>query len=146
MTPTYEPTIAPTVAPVSYTNPPVVTQPTTTHGMANLCQVYASRNMNICQNGGRCIFVAAGRISCVCPSDFVGQYCETPVYNRCLGGIQSRCHREHVYIYITSKICTYIKTNFEHNFLIKRELVNMMVHVNVSQAGADQAVIMLLSK
>ena len=97
-----------TAAPVTYapvtaapaTFPPVtyapVTTATTATDMTNLCLVYANRNINICQNGGQCVYISAGRIACVCPSSHIGQYCETPIYNRCQGAVNSQCHRDHV--------------------------------------------------
>ncbi len=78
-----------TVAPVTYPQP-------TTVSWNNLCKVYADRNMNICQNGGQCVFISDGKVACVCPSMYIGQYCETPVYIRCSGSLNSQCHRDYV--------------------------------------------------
>lgn len=36
------------------------------------------------------------KVACVCPSMYVGQYCETPVYTRCLGTLNTQCHRDYV--------------------------------------------------
>jgi hypothetical protein len=52
--------------------------------------------MNICQNGGQCVFISDGKVACVCPSSFVGQYCELPVYIQCNGQPNCLCHRDYV--------------------------------------------------
>lgn len=82
-----------------YPTQPVTYAPTTiAPDMTNLCTVYANRNMNLCQNNGQCVFISAGRVVCVCPSNFEGDYCETPVYNKCTasnGYQQAHCHRKH---------------------------------------------------
>lgn len=76
------------------TTVPATTEPTTV-SWNNLCKIYADRNMNICQNGGQCVFISDGKVACVCPSMYVGQYCETPVYTRCLGTLNTQCHRDY---------------------------------------------------
>ena len=41
---------------------PIVANPvTTTVSWNNLCKIYADRNMNICQNGGQCVFISDGK-------------------------------------------------------------------------------------
>ncbi|CAF0943117.1 unnamed protein product [Brachionus calyciflorus] len=64
-------------------------------GWNNLCRVYNDKNMNVCQNGGQCVYISDNKVACVCPSTFVGQYCEIPVYEQCTGPAQGQCHREH---------------------------------------------------
>ncbi|RMZ96451.1 neurogenic locus notch -like protein [Brachionus plicatilis] len=64
-------------------------------GWNNLCRVYNDKNMNICQNGGQCVYISDNKVACVCPSTFVGQYCEIPVYEECSGPANAQCHREY---------------------------------------------------
>ena len=79
----------------------------------NLCKIYADRNMNICQNGGQCVFISDGKVACVCPSMYVGQYCETPVYTRCLGTLNNQCHRDYVGFVFRAGCLTLELLNFE---------------------------------
>lgn len=46
---------------IPITSPTVAHPITTTVSWNNLCKIYADRNMNICQNGGQCVFISDGK-------------------------------------------------------------------------------------
>ncbi len=39
-------------------------------------------------------------VACVCPSTFIGQYCEVPVYLSCQAPVSAQCHRDYVKFYL----------------------------------------------
>jgi hypothetical protein len=80
------------------------------NGWNNLCRVYNDQNLNICQNGGQCVFISDGKVACVCPSSFAGQYCEYSMYIQCPGLACAQCHRD------------YVCSNFKIYFYYKRKV------------------------
>lgn len=54
--------------------------------------------MNICQNGGQCVFIADGKVACICASTHTGQFCEREVYLTCNASSPFvTCHRDYGY-------------------------------------------------
>ncbi len=40
-------------------------------------------NVNLCNNGGKCISITDSKFQCICPPSYAGVYCETISFKPC---------------------------------------------------------------